>query len=127
MNTDTYKLNMCIVTSGLLVVLIFLKCIDANAMGNAYCLNTGAALVRKAVRWHATSVQDKTKELAFQHINFASAFIEAARECAPDKVLEQSSGADVHALQRSITERQHNLSKAFQKKKKVARARKSIF
>lgn len=69
----------------------------------------------ECLRWVEMSEQDRHPLLAFQHANYAFAFLSAARTSSTDALLEKGTGVDVRSLSQSIQRRQKGLYSKLQR------------
>lgn len=91
------------VVGGVVTLALLLRL--ANARSHSYSaehVRKGGALVQQAVKWHSISRQDEDAVQAARHADYALAYLNAAREVLPDRVLEHASHVDVHALHETL-------------------------
>lgn len=103
------------VSLGFLVACLFFKCIET--VNEEVKLNNKNAieLFKKSLHWNTISQQDTKREIAYQHINYAIAYMNAARECATDIILEKTTKTDIHAYKKIVHNRQSSLMKQLSK------------
>lgn len=99
-----YILDVLKATFGLTVIVLIIKCLEPNEMYSDSSI--AQSLVQQASKWHAMSIQDKQLIYATQHINYAVAYLNAARHAASDSALERLTGIDLHKLYKSIDDQQ---------------------
>ena len=112
-----YKQDAIRATILIVVVLLCMKTFDP------YFLDTTAKeqaiarrMLEEAKQWYTICEQDQTLYYKFQHISFATAYLHAARNVVSDATLERITKIDVHALQKSIEEKQRAYSNELSRK-----------
>lgn len=113
-NTNQYTSDVLHAIGGL-----FLVCILALMIKNTdvYDSNTlGRLLMEQSRKWYEMSMQDKEKSYAQQHCNYATAYLNAARQTADDKILEQVSKINVYDLSKKLEDREKKLTTKKNKK-----------
>ena len=91
------------------------KLIDGHSDASALEKTLGRQLLDQSKQFYSLSVQDRKPMLSLEHATFALAYLNAARHVVHDAVLEQTSGVNIHALLRSITQQQQQASRELAK------------
>ena len=112
-DSDTYLKDTVKVTAASVIFFIIMKVLELNRRSDSII---SKSLVDQAHRWYTISTQDKSPLYAYQHINFATAYLNAARHSANDTTLEQVSGIDVHGLYKRIDDFQRQTLKTLSTK-----------
>lgn len=107
MDTKLHLQNSIVVTVGLIILTILSKVLNDSP----HNLNTqaGVELLSHALKWRKIASQDTQPFLKLQHLIFASAYINAARQIAKDSELEKVTGTDLLKL-RKVLENQSQLT-----------------
>ena len=64
--------------------------------------------VNQSVQWAAMYQQDTNPVFGLRHINYANAYLKAARNLVSDAGLERATGKDIHALEQSMRKMQQS-------------------
>ena len=93
MDTNLHVQNILIVTICLLILTVLSKLLNDSP----HTLNTqaGVNLLNYALKWKKIASQDSQPFIKLQHLMFASAYINAARQISKDSELERVTGADL--------------------------------
>ena len=102
MNTSQHLQNAIIVSMALLVLTLLSKVLNDSPQS----MNTqaGVELINHALKWRRISAQDSQPFMKIQHLIFAVAYINAARQIAKDSDLEKVSGLDLRKLRKLLDE-----------------------
>tara|TARA_E500000178_G_C16745323_1_gene627900 strand:+ start:274 stop:657 length:384 start_codon:yes stop_codon:yes gene_type:complete len=100
MDTKLHIQNAVVVTTGLIILTILSKVLNDSPQS----LNTksGVELLNHALKWRRIASQDSQPFLKLQHLTFANAYINAARQIAKDSELERVTGADLLKFKKAI-------------------------
>jgi len=84
------------------------------------CAATAKLLVTQAVQFYAAAAQDGSDLYALMHLNYALAYLEAARSIGTDEQLMSITGLDVHALYQKLVNAQQIVLNALASPPKAA-------
>ena len=93
----------------LFLVCMVLKYCETSSEENKENNKNAIRLLKKSMQWNLISHQDKNAIIAYQHINLSIAYLNAARECASDAILEQATKSDLYTYNKKIHNRQSQL------------------
>ena len=74
--------------------------------GNKKSYSHARSLVNQAVRWNSMAEQDTNPLFAMRHMNYATAYLSAARSMVSDAGLEQATGRNIHNLSNYLNKSQ---------------------
>lgn len=111
---DRHQLYVLYTCAGVVAISLLVNYMDAASQEN--CINNRNAvyLLRKSKQWNVLCDQDQQRSVAFQHINYAIAYLNAARDCASDALLEQVTKTDLHTYTKMVHQKQNMLQKRLQ-------------
>lgn len=95
-DTRQYLVDVLKATAGFVVVTFVYSIVQTT--GNSNDSNVAKSLLDQSSRWYKMSLQDKNPIFSMQHLNYALAYLNAARSVSNDTNLERVSGIDVHKL-----------------------------
>lgn len=84
------------------------------------CATTAKLLVTQAVQFYAAAAQDGSDLYALMHLNYALAYLEAARNIGTDEQLMSITGLDVHSLYQKLINAQQTVLNALASPPKAA-------
>jgi len=97
------------ITGAVTCLILVSRVLDTYSVSAPDSARHAKKLLQQSVKWHTLSKQDTHVFFAYQHANYASAYLSAARAMLPDAALEQSSGADIFTLTQDIDRQQTDL------------------
>lgn len=107
-----FKRDAAYVTAAIVVVSIAFKLIEPYTASSTDREHSIAkSMIEEAKQWFLTSAQDQNSQSKYEHISFASAYLNSARHILNDIGLERISGIDVHELQKSIDDMKKTTSR----------------
>ena len=106
---EDYKIRILYATAIVVAVSLAVKLFERTHLEGQQNYKNAVKLLKKAIAWHSMSLQDTHSEIAYQHINYAIAYLGAARECASDTILEHGCRCDVHHFSKAVHQRQQSL------------------
>lgn len=104
-----YVVDCIQVISGFFIILVLIKFLEQRSRGHDE--NIASSFVDQANKWYSMSLQDKQSMYSLQHVDYAIAYLNAARHIASDTSLERSTGLDIHKFYRKVNEHQRNIVK----------------
>lgn len=106
METRVYQRAVFPVLAALLLLSIVSRLLDTIGTGDAKGHGHAKEFVKQSLHWSALCRQDTNPIFALQHINYAVAYLNAAKTLVSDASLEQTCGRDVHTLQSELRKMQ---------------------
>lgn len=108
-DVNIYLLDVIKVTTGFFVLLILNctleKCLQRNKKGGA------KTLMHQSFKWYELSLQDNDIVYALQHCDYALAYLNAARNCESDAIIEKIAGVNVHRYNNKLIKHQMQILK----------------
>lgn len=114
-DTKSYLIDTVYVTVAFIII-IFVLCTLENVTGQTTNA-TGKSILSQSGKWYRICIQDKNPIYALQHVDYAIAYLNAARHISSDVILEKGSGIDLHKYHNKLLSRQLELSKIVHKTK----------
>ena len=112
---NIYLLDVIKVTTGFFVLLILNctleKCLQRNKKGGA------KTLMYQSFKWYELSLQDNDIVYALQHCDYAIAYLNAARNCESDAIIEKIAGVNVYKYNNKLIKHQLNILRHLSKNK----------
>jgi hypothetical protein len=118
----SYQKQVLIAAIAIGLALVVWHLVEKSVDGTKESSQNAVRFIEKSRQWLAMSEQDKQAAAAFQHVNYAVAFLDASRESASDAVLERGTQIDVHQYSRLLHGRQHALARKLQTAGQIARS-----
>lgn len=116
--SQKYFLDAVKITLISAIIFILTGCIS-NVLKNRENIDFATLMIKQSNDWFKTSLQDKEPHIAFQHCNYAVAFLNAARFSSSDTILENISGLDMHKFHAKLMAREASLAKQLKKNKSI--------
>jgi hypothetical protein len=114
LHTTPIGKNAVMVVAFVTVASFLGSCSDKRAAGDAS--TQAAMLIDKAREWLAQSKQDSDNLYKFQHLMFATAYTNAARQLAPDDAIERASKTHVRSLVKQLEQDTDAVMRQLQRK-----------
>ena len=105
-DVDDYVKDALKITGGIILILTVLRLTEPYLSHLSSTEDASQSFMDQSMRWYATSVQDKQSGFALQHITYAVAYLNAARQISTDTVIERRSGVDVQAFHAAVDAQQ---------------------
>lgn len=92
--------------AALVVLSLLLLCFVSRLLSKSWSddrhYKRAKGLLTQSKHWYTMALQDKNPLFALRHLNYAVAYVEAARHIAPDDVLAQLTEINVRDLRQRI-------------------------
>ena len=99
------------ITSLFIAFCLLLKFIEPTFDNGKLEQEIAKSLMEQTIKWYKLIEQDTNTVVIYQHSNYASAYLNAARHVLNDQALERICGVNIHKLYRTIDNHQRSSSK----------------
>lgn len=123
-DTKAYTVDCIQVIAGFFIIAVLMKFVEQKSGGHDE--NMASTFVDQANKWYSMSLQDKQSVYSMQHVDYAIAYLNAARHIASDTSLERSTGLDIHKVYRKVNEHQRKIVKELSSKLNIKSKHKQV-
>ncbi len=119
-----YTVDCVQVITGFFILAVILKFVEQKSRGHDE--DIASSFIDQANKWYNMSLQDKQSVYGMQHVDYAIAYLNAARHIASDTSLERSTGLDIHKVYRKISDHQRNIVRELSSKLNIKSKHKHV-